>query len=82
MATTQSVRPLYVIAREIDADWGNKIYFGARPYVSAMAGLDSIDEAYLFDSARSIVQYFLANAGSWRGDTARRIKAELKAMLK
>jgi hypothetical protein len=27
------------------------------------------------------VRYFLANAGQWRGDKAREIKAELKAML-
>jgi hypothetical protein len=27
------------------------------------------------------VRYFLANASSWRGETARRIKAELNAML-
>jgi hypothetical protein len=28
------------------------------------------------------VRYFLANATSWKGETARAIKAELKAMLK
>ena len=34
------------------------------------------------DSADSIVGYFLANASTWRGPEARRIKAELKGMLK
>jgi len=29
-----------------------------------------------------IVRYFLSNATTWRGETARRIKAELKQMLK
>jgi hypothetical protein len=29
-----------------------------------------------------VVRYFLSNATSWKGDKAREIKAELKAMLK
>lgn len=74
-------RPLHVIAREIAADW-RKPYFGAVPYLEAMATLNSIHGAYYQDSAKSIVAYFIANAGTWRGDTARRVKAELKALLK
>ena len=73
-------RPLHVIAREISADW-KKPYFGAVPYLDAMRTLNSIRGEYYNDSAQSIVAYFLANAGTWRGDNARRIKAELKAML-
>ncbi len=74
-------RPLYVIAREIRNDW-KKVYFGAVPYLDAMEQLDSIDDNYFFDSARSVVVYFLSNAKTWTGETAKRIKAELKAMLK
>ena len=74
-------RPLYEIAREIKNDWKN-VYFGAKPYLDAMATLTSIDDNYMFDSAKTIVLYFLGNAGSWRGETAKRIKAELKAMSK
>ena len=73
-------RPLYVIAREIRNDW-RKPYFGAVPYLSALSELDSIDGRYYDDSARSVVAYFLANAATWRGETAKRIKAELKAAL-
>lgn len=73
-------RPLHVIAREISADW-KKPYFGAVPYLDAMRTLNSIRGEYYNDSAQSIVAYFLANASTWRGDNARRIKAELKAML-
>ena len=73
-------RPLHIIAREISADW-KKPYFGAVPYLDAMRTLNSIRGEYYNDSAQSIVAYFLANAGTWRGDNARRIKAELKAML-
>lgn len=74
-------RPLWVIAREIRTDW-KKPYFGAFPYLEAMAALNSIHGAYYEDSAKSIVAYFLANANTWRGETARRVKAELKALLK
>lgn len=74
-------RPLYEIAREIRKDW-RSVYFGAVPYINAMAALDNINENYGEDSARSVVNYFLANANSWRGEVARRVKAELKAMVK
>ena len=78
----QQSRPLSEIAREIRQDWGSKIYFGAEPYLDAMMSLDSIDDNYYMDSGRSIVAYFLANAGTWRGETAKRIKKELNNMLK
>ena len=74
-------RPLYAIAREIRADW-KKVSPYAAPYLQAMSYLNSVDDNYILDSGRSIVSYFLANAGSWRGETAKRIKAELKAMVK
>jgi hypothetical protein len=75
------MRPLYTIAREIRADW-KKVSPYAAPYLQAMSYLNSVDDNYILDSGRSIVSYFLANAGSWRGETAKRIKAELKAMVK
>ena len=75
-------RSLSTIAAEIRKDWGSKVNFAAKPYLSAMAGLDSITDQYGYDDARSIVLYFLSNASSWRGDTAKRVKAELKAMAK
>ena len=74
-------RPLYEIAGEIRRDW-KKVYFGAVPYLSAMATLDSINSMYILDSGRSIVAYFLANATTWKGEKAREIKKELNAMLK
>ena len=79
--TTTNARPLYEIANDIKNDWKN-VHFGAKPYLDAMATLTSIDDNYMFDSAKTIVLYFLGNAGSWRGETAKRIKAELKAMTK
>ena len=73
-------RTLSTIAREIRSDW-KKPYFGAVPYLDAMLSLNSIRDDYYYDSGRSIVVYFLANAGTYRGETAKRIKLELKSIL-
>lgn len=81
MTTQTTTRPISTIAREIRRDWV-KPYFGAVPYLDAMRSLDSIKDKYGYDDATSIVRYFLANATTWKGETARRIKAELKSMLK
>jgi hypothetical protein len=72
-------RPLYVIAAEIRADWKN-VWFGAEPYLQAMSTLESVDDMYGLDTGKYIVDYFLANAQTWRGETARRVKKELKAL--
>jgi hypothetical protein len=77
----QTTRPLYEVAEEIRKDWKN-VYFGAKPYLDAMSCLESINDNYGWDSGKSIILYFLANASSWRGETARRIKKELNAMTK
>jgi hypothetical protein len=74
-------RSLSIIAAEIRKDW-KKPYFGAVPYLQAMMCLDKITDNYGFDTGKSIVLYFLANAGTWKGETARRIKKELNAMAK
>ena len=74
-------RSLSIIAAEIRKDW-KKPYFGAVPYLNAMMCLDSINDNYGFDTGKSIVLYFLANAGTWRGEVAKRIKKELNAMAK
>lgn len=81
MSENATQRPLHVIAAEISADW-KRPYYGAVPYLEAMSALTHTGEAYYADSAASIVRYFLANAGTWRGETARRVKAELKTMVK
>jgi hypothetical protein len=74
-------RSLSTIAREIRDDW-RPVYYAAAPYLSAMSGLYAVTDSYDYDSGRSVVNYFLSNAGTWRGPVARRIKAELKDMLK
>ena len=76
-----TTRKLSTIAMDIVDDWGAKTNYAARPYLRAMACLNSIDDNYGWDSAKEIVLYFLANAQTWRGERARAIKAELKAIL-
>ncbi len=75
------VRSLNTIARDISRDW-TKPYFGAVPYLDAMRSLQTIRDKYYYDDAESVVRYFLANATSWKGETARAIKSELKTLLK
>jgi len=74
-------RPLYQIAADIRRDW-TKPNYAAKPYLEAMSALRTMDDKYYFDDAKSVVLYFLANAGTWRGDVAKRIKKELKEMSK
>lgn len=74
-------RPLYEIAREIKKDW-KSVNYAAKPYLAAMESLNCIHDNYIFDSGESVVLYFLSNAASWKGETAKRIKLELKSMLK
>lgn len=80
-ATETKERSISSIANDIRRNWPN-VYFGAKPYLTAMFSLTSIEENYFEDSASSVVRYFLSNATTWRGEHARRIKAELNAMLK
>jgi hypothetical protein len=74
-------RPVYAIAADIRKDW-TKVNVAALPYLEAMESIEDVNEDYFQDSAKSVVLYFLSNASSWRGDTARIIKAELKGMVK
>lgn len=84
---TKTYRALYQIAGEIrtcigNGSWSVNASAYARPYMTAMLQLDTIDDHYGQDSAKEIVLRFLCNAGTWRGETARRVKAELKEWVK
>lgn len=87
--TTTTTRPLYEIANEILADIRTQ-YAGkaepnwlgyAMPYLEPMLSLYSIEDNYYYDSGKSVVLYALSNLGQWRGEKARAIKAELKALV-
>lgn len=78
------MRPLYIIAQEIEADYaakGKPVHPYAKPYVDAMRYLHTTSDNYGADSADMIVRYALSNLSTWRGETARRVKAELKSLL-
>ena len=70
------------IANDIKSTWLN-VYFGAVPYLEAMLTLDTTDPnaSYYYNEAGDIVRYFLANAQTFRGADAKRLKAELESML-
>lgn len=75
-------RTFQQIARDIKSVWLN-VYFGAVPYLEAMLTLDTSDpnDMYIYDTAGDIVRYFLANAQTFRGADANKLKVELKSML-
>ena len=74
-------RGFYEIAEEIKEDWKNVNPY-AEQYLEAMFSLENPAGMYYEDTAKSVVLYFLSNASSWRGEVARRIKAELKELVK
>ncbi len=80
MPASNQTRPLSEIAQEIRTVWPN-VKYSAMPYLAAMGELDKITDNYMYDSGDSVVRYFLSNATGWRGEDAKRIKAELKALL-
>jgi hypothetical protein len=78
-------KSIATIANMILKDWRKQksgVYFGAKPYLQAMLSMNTIDDNYGQESGRSIINYFLANAGTWRGEEAKRIKLHLKKLLK
>ena len=88
--TTTTHRPLWKIAVDIrDAALTYKQEKGKMPswwiysedYQRALMMLTSIEEMYYADSAETVVRYLLSNLTTWRGEKARQIKDELKAML-
>jgi len=74
------MRKISEIATEIQANWKN-INPHVKPYLDAMKTLNSVSDNYYNDSGESVILYFLSNATYWRGETAKRIKEELKLMI-
>lgn len=74
-------RPIYEIAADIERNWA-KVNYAARPYLDAMHSINSINDMFYADTAKSVVLYFLSNARSFTGENAKRIKSELKGMAK
>ena len=84
MENTVQHRPISEIAADIRKEWskiGNGVHYAAKPYLDAMFSLTTIQDNYIHDSGSSVVLYFLSNATSFRGEKAKALKAELKAMF-
>jgi len=85
------VRKLHEIAKEVlgdihrvqmeDMKTPNWVHY-ALPYLDAMCYLRTPADMYGLEYGDMIVARFLNNASYWRGETARRIKAELNDILK
>ncbi len=69
------------IAKEIRDKWP-KVSPWAKPYLDAMMTLNTIQDYYWMDSAEEIVIRFLSNAQSFKGEDAKRLKGELKSLMK
>ncbi|WP_276481009.1 hypothetical protein [Paraflavitalea pollutisoli] len=72
---------LHEIATIIHKD-RSPVYYGALPYLDAMGDRQSVNDNYGADTGRSVVNYFLANARTWRGETAKAVKAKLNELVK
>jgi hypothetical protein len=75
-----SKKSLSELACLVQRDW-KRVWYGAVPYLSAMGSLESIEDMFMYDSGRTVVAYFLSNAGTWRGPVARLVKKELNRRL-
>ena len=74
----KSIAELAAIIRK---DW-QKVNYAAKPYLEAMGSLETTRSSFGYDSGKSIVLYFLSNAGTWRGEIAKAVKLELKSRCK
>lgn len=79
---SENKRTFRQIAKDIKSTWLN-VYFGAVPYLEAMLELDTTDPnaMYYNDRAEDITLYFLANASTFRGKDAKKLKEELKKLI-
>ncbi len=75
IANKDPSRSFSAIAYEIQRDW-KKVNYAAAPYLSALKSED-----FGFDGAKSVVLYFLSNAGSYKGPKAFALKNELRALV-
>ena len=85
--------PFIIPNKEITSPWEDrmkrihellrsaKLPFSAKPYAEALLQLNSLNDNYGCDDGRSIAQYFLSNAATWRGEEARECKTLLKREL-
>ncbi|WP_116138087.1 hypothetical protein [Trinickia diaoshuihuensis] len=77
------MRKLSDVAAEIRKDWRAIRNGAAASALDAMATMGVVPEPYGLDpNGYGVIGQFLTGAKGWRGPTARRVKAELRAMCK
>ena len=81
MSTQTQHRPLHEVAKEILQDWKNPSA-PAIDSLQAMHRMDQVTEEYYADSGLDVVTYALCRFQGWRGEVARKVKAELKEIEK
>jgi len=74
-------RSLKVIGTEIRADW-RRVSEYAEEQLQGIEACENLSSRWLTGTGTDAVLGFLSNAHHWRGETARRIKSELRAMLR
>lgn len=74
-------RKISAIAMDIFNNW-QKVNFAALPYLKAMLSINYVSDSYGYDNGKTIVLYFLSNASTYKGETAKRLKLELKNIIK
>ena len=87
VAPAPLTRSLAEIAAEIEADYrakGKPVYFAAAPYVTALrttSAATDLSGKYFEDDLEGVIIRLLGNLSTWRGETAKRVKAELQAAV-
>jgi hypothetical protein len=93
MSATVKHRELWEIAAEINAKWRRRAW-AAIPLLTAMGAMRTMADSYpervqrlggvRYDpvGAPEVVRRFLESANDWHGADARRLKAELRALLR
>jgi len=70
-----------IISRDLQSQ-GKEVPYNLVPYLDALRQMDSADDVYGVESGKSIIAYALSNMTSYKGPTARAVKAELKSRMK
>ena len=75
------MRTLREISKEIRADWREINNAAARDALECMGSMGQITERFGADpNGYPAVSIFLSNSKGWHGETARRVKKELRTM--
>lgn len=77
----KAIRPIGQIAADIKKSWP-QVPNCAKVYLNALETLTDKNSKFGLDTAPSLINYFLCNASTFKGEQAKSLKAELKKHLK